>query len=250
MRVLTPIPPTAAKPLTVVDHPLANRPPEPWSSAPAALVAVSAQSAGPPAPATRVWPAAFQTRDESKPYETMGVVYFEKTPDPAKAPAEAPPVLSARPVPAPGAAFPGPSAAVAAQSDHGLPLVGTVSGGDEPTQPTAATAIPTDHRTVSAVKPTQPTAAPVVPTDLRTVSAVKPTQPTAATAVPTDLRQRVQAACGQEAIEVTVVNQPDKSVMVKVRVPDAAAETKVTEKLLQLPEMAQPMVHLQMDVRP
>ena len=41
-------------------------------------VASAAPVARPTPTPKKVWPAAFETRDETKPYETTGVVYFDK----------------------------------------------------------------------------------------------------------------------------------------------------------------------------
>ena len=147
-----------------------------------------------PTPGAHPWPPAFVTRDEARPYETTGIVYFDRPIDPAK-----------------------PIGAVVQTASAKM---------IEPLKPAAA-----------------PKPAPAPP-------ASSPSPVGGALASTADLRQRVQTACGPEAKEVTVVNQPDKNVIVKVRVRDAATAEKALEKILQLPEMSQPTVHLQMEVRP
>ncbi len=77
------------------DHPL-------LTAARPTLMPLSVASAAPvarPTPAPKkIWPAAFQTRDETKSYETMGVVYFDKPIRPAKPVAAAKPDAAAKPV--------------------------------------------------------------------------------------------------------------------------------------------------------
>ena len=92
---LTPLTPRPA-----VDHPLAAaRSASPWPTTPAGPVAASDHhsvivqpapipvgvvASARPAPAAPTWPPAFQTRDESRPYETRGIVYFDRPFDPAR----------------------------------------------------------------------------------------------------------------------------------------------------------------------
>ena len=49
---------------------------------------------------------------------------------------------------------------------------------------------------------------------------------------------------------VVTTKQPDGGTLVKVRVRDSNAEQRVTGKILQLPEMAEPTVHLLVEVKP
>lgn len=62
------------------------------------------------------------------------------------------------------------------------------------------------------------------------------------------LKQRVEQTCGKFARSVKVTVRPDKSLVVRVRVANAAAEKPVMEQILQLPEMASPAVQLEMEV--
>jgi len=127
------------------------------------MVASAAPVVRPTPPPKRVWPSAFQTRDEAKPYETTGVVYFDKSSQSVKQ--------------------------------------------------------------AAAIKP-----APV--------------------AAPGDLRGRIATLCGADAVTVVTAKQPNGGTLVKVRVHDAGAEQKVTSKILQIPEMAEPRVHLLVEVKP
>jgi hypothetical protein len=62
-----------------------------------------------------------------------------------------------------------------------------------------------------------------------------------------NLKRRVRAACGHLVQEVLVVQQPDHTLLVKVRVDDAAAQNQVLDEIRNLPEIADPQVHLQVD---
>jgi hypothetical protein len=68
--------------------------------------------------------------------------------------------------------------------------------------------------------------------------------------VPAKLRQRVLAACGDQALAVQVLTAPDQSVRVRVRVTSYAAQVQVAPRILQLPEMRAPNVHLEIQVAP
>ena len=68
--------------------------------------------------------------------------------------------------------------------------------------------------------------------------------------IPESLKQRVQAVCGQRAQEVEVVAGPDYGLVVKVKLAKADAEKELTEKILQLPEMAAPRVRLEVELMP
>jgi hypothetical protein len=63
---------------------------------------------------------------------------------------------------------------------------------------------------------------------------------------PTDLKQRVESMCGRLARDVQVQTQRDGSVLVKVKVANAAAERQLTNKILTIPEITAPNVHLEM----
>jgi hypothetical protein len=63
-----------------------------------------------------------------------------------------------------------------------------------------------------------------------------------------NLKRRLHAALGNMAQEVQVVQQPDHTLLVKVRVASEAMEKQATEMILKLPEMASSQVRLQMNV--
>jgi hypothetical protein len=63
---------------------------------------------------------------------------------------------------------------------------------------------------------------------------------------PTDLKQRVESMCGRLAKDVQVQTQRDGSVLVKVKVANTAAERQLTNKILTIPELTAPNVHLEM----
>jgi hypothetical protein len=68
--------------------------------------------------------------------------------------------------------------------------------------------------------------------------------------VPARLRQRVLAACGDQALAVQVLAAPDQPVRVRVRVASYAAQVQLTPRIMQLPEMKAPNVHLEIQVAP
>ena len=179
---LSPMPPNAQdRPLHAATQP---------NLTPLPAVASSAPAARPTPSPKKVWPPAFQTHDKTKPYETMGVVYFDKSTQPVKQ---------------------------------------------------AAATKPAPVVVAAAIKP-----APVV-----VAAAAKPSP----VAVPTvaasgDLRGRIAALCGADAMTVVTAKQPDGGTQVKVRVRDIDAEQKVINKVLQLPEMAEPTMHLVVEVKP
>jgi hypothetical protein len=63
-----------------------------------------------------------------------------------------------------------------------------------------------------------------------------------------NLKRRLLVALGNMAQEVQVEQQPDRTLLVKVRVASEAMEKRATEMILKLPEMASPRVRLQMNV--
>jgi osmotically-inducible protein OsmY len=62
---------------------------------------------------------------------------------------------------------------------------------------------------------------------------------------PAVLKQRVESVCGKQARKVQIVTQPDGSLRVKVTLADPLHERTLTQRLLALPEMASPRVHLE-----
>jgi hypothetical protein len=77
-----------------------------------------------------------------------------------------------------------------------------------------------------------------------------PARKTGPTVAAGKLKQRVEKACGRFAKSVKVVVQPDKSLVVKVMLVNAAAERPLTERIMQLPEMGSPEVKLEMEIAP
>jgi hypothetical protein len=67
--------------------------------------------------------------------------------------------------------------------------------------------------------------------------------------VPAELKRRVQLACGSIARSVQVIPNDKQGVLVKVQVDNATQQAQVMKKLLALPEMASPQVHLEVEVR-
>jgi hypothetical protein len=68
--------------------------------------------------------------------------------------------------------------------------------------------------------------------------------------VPENLKQQVKAVCGRQARDVFVEMRRDGSVLVTVKATSVSAGEKLTSKVLSIPEMASPNVHLKMDVAP
>jgi hypothetical protein len=62
---------------------------------------------------------------------------------------------------------------------------------------------------------------------------------------PAALKQRIEAVCGTQARSVQVVVEPDSSLRVKVTLADPQQERMMTQRILALPEMNSPRVHLE-----
>jgi osmotically-inducible protein OsmY len=75
-------------------------------------------------------------------------------------------------------------------------------------------------------------------------SALPPSQ--AVPMQPSVLKQRVEAVCGKQAKSVQVVVEPDSSLRVKVKVSDPEQERILTQRILAMPEMTSPRIHLEM----
>jgi hypothetical protein len=65
-----------------------------------------------------------------------------------------------------------------------------------------------------------------------------------------DLQRQIKAVCGPQAISVIVESQRDGSLDVRVKVPDSKLENQLTSKILAIPGMSSPKVHLVLDVGP
>jgi hypothetical protein len=68
--------------------------------------------------------------------------------------------------------------------------------------------------------------------------------------VPAELQRQIAAVCGRKAHDVRVEVQRDGSVQVRVKVASASISDQLTHKILTIPEMASPSVHLTMDISP
>ncbi|HWG45539.1 MAG TPA: hypothetical protein VN688_22440 [Gemmataceae bacterium] len=85
--------------------------------------------------------------------------------------------------------------------------------------------------------------------------APKPAAQAAATGVlrpivPENLKRQVMAVCGRKASDVLVERQRDGSVLVKVKVANARTERQLLNKILTIPEMSAPNVHLATNIGP
>jgi len=65
-----------------------------------------------------------------------------------------------------------------------------------------------------------------------------------------ELKQQIKSVCGRKAREVKVEVQHDGSLLVKVKVPNLAAEKELTGKILTIPALSTPNVHLAVEVSP
>ncbi len=68
--------------------------------------------------------------------------------------------------------------------------------------------------------------------------------------VPARLERQVKTACGTQARAVEVTALRDGTVLVRVRVNSPATQKPLFQKIMQLPEMAAPEVHLELRVEP
>src|SRR5262249_54450591 len=78
--------------------------------------------------------------------------------------------------------------------------------------------------------------------------AVAPARPVGVATSPVELQHRVLALCAGAARDVQVMVRADRHWEVKVKVPSTALAEEVSAKVLQLPDMAQPHVHLMLEV--
>lgn len=68
--------------------------------------------------------------------------------------------------------------------------------------------------------------------------------------VPAELRRQVAAVCGRQARDLQVELQRDGSILVNVKVANAAVERQLTRKILTIPDMAASNVHLAVQIGP
>jgi hypothetical protein len=194
----------------------------------------------PPLYPSRKWPPAFDVRSPSGAYVNTGQVVFEEPPTPGqlpKPPAPPPTPKPARaPSPAPYLREPPPPPPIIADWPSARP--------PSPSKGSVTTGTMFFEET-----PPSPGKAPVPP------AAPLPAARTGSVPVAADagmlraweLKRRVRAACGSLAQEVLVVQKPDQTLLVTVRVDDAATEKKALDAISRLPEMADPQVHLQVN---
>jgi hypothetical protein len=161
----------------------------------------------PPLVSPRRWPPAFDIRPPMSEWGQSGFVAFEEEQEPPAPPTPKPVVR--RPV-APPLVEPEPLAPKLAPP--------------EPLIPTPPPPRPAPHHSLMHSRTTW-SAWPVSPLDLK---------------------QRVESMCGRLAKDVQVQTQRDGSVVVKVKVANAAAERQLTNKILTIPEITAPNVHLEM----
>lgn len=193
----------------------------------------------PPVYPSRKWPPAHDVRSTSGAYVSTGQVLIEEASPSKRAlnPAELPRMPKPARAPAAVLAPPREPPPIVDQPlvdrPRSRPAVGSVTTGtlfieEAPPSPRAA---PASATPVVAGRP----AAPPPAADSAMVQAW-------------ELKRRLRAACGETAQEVLVVQQPDHTLLVKVRVEDAAMQQRATDAILRLPEMANPQVRLQIDV--
>ncbi len=87
-----------------------------------------------------------------------------------------------------------------------------------------------------------PTAPPLKPTPGTDTLAPLPT------AAASKLKKQIETVCGKQARDVQVEVKADKMLHVTVKVADPKTQVALTDKILQLPEMATPNVRLEMQV--
>ncbi len=164
----------------------------------------------------RRWPPAFDIRPPVSEWGQAGSMTFEEEQEPP-----------ARPAPRPVARRLEPTDFVPSE-----PLAPKLAP-PEPLIPTPPPQVPIRTPPPSTPVPHQ------APTHSRTAWSAWPVSPT-------DLKQRVESMCGRLAKEVQVQTQRDGSVLVKVKLVNAAAERQLTNKILTIPEITSPNVHLEM----
>jgi hypothetical protein len=76
--------------------------------------------------------------------------------------------------------------------------------------------------------------------------------PMGAAAMPnaSDLQRQIKAVCGRQGEVVSVESQRDGTVNIRVKVPNSTVEGQLSGRILAIPGMSSPKVHLVMDVGP
>jgi hypothetical protein len=89
---------------------------------------------------------------------------------------------------------------------------------------------------------------------LKTVAAKEPQwdppAPPPGPIVPAQLQHKLARACGGVAAYVQVVVRPDRSLTVKVRPLNPSVEGELLDRLTRVPEMASPLIRVEIDTRP
>lgn len=286
---LPPLPPSAQpKPPTELPPPLpavkptsaTTLPPAPTkSTTPPALPAAPAKTTTPPtlppvsaAPmpakstaSVKGW-MADPKATKSEPYVTTGTITFvEETPS-AKAPAtpvrpaaatvtrtettspirpvsatvKAEPIVPAAPAPAPAPVR--PAAPTPLKAEPTLPPSPPATS-REPVRPVSGTMSPVTEAPVKStpVKPEAPKPAS---------SAIVPAAATSPLPTPSQIKQRITAVCGSTARSVSVSSRGAKHLHISVTVQTEAEAQRLSEKILDLPELAAFEVDLHVELRP
>jgi hypothetical protein len=183
----------------------------------------------------------------------------------AAPPAAAVRVVSVTPAPAAPASEPGSLSRLApslsaSEADLHLPVKGQPTAAGNKMAAPAPKAAPVVARGPEAPAPGpvphQPATPPGIAKPAPSLATTRQPAPAPAYAtsptavVPARLRQRVLAACGDQALAVQVLTTPDQSVRVRVRVSSYAAQVQLAPRIMQLPEMRAPNVHLEIQVAP
>jgi osmotically-inducible protein OsmY len=115
--------------------------------------------------------------------------------------------------------------------------------GHEPESKIVPAASRTEMPTAKPNKPAAYEATGMVFFDDEPRPALPPSQ--AVPMAPATLKQRVESICGKQARSVQVIVEPDSSLRVKVTLTDPQQERALTERILAMPEMMSPRVHLE-----
>ncbi|MBI1914330.1 MAG: BON domain-containing protein [Planctomycetes bacterium] len=139
----------------------------------------------------------------------------------------------------------GSAESVSTLSMHAVPMPPKVTAAPTPKGAVADRAYVTTGMVTFDEEPSErPAPSPPKP-------ATAPTGPEMVAATPAELQQRVLRVCGGGTRDVQVTTRPDRHWEVKVKVPTREAAQEVSMKILQqLPDMAQPHVHLAVEVTP
>jgi hypothetical protein len=195
----------------------------------------------PAAPRTETPKAPPPPAVERKPVETPPV----RTPPAAAAPRPEPPAAAARPTvsPMPRPTNPTPSpavtATVAAAPERKPVLIPHVTRG------TVTLSEPVENRPPSPPKPAP--AGPRVATGIVTFHD-EPAPAAPNTRTPLDLRKCIEAACEGGARDIEVIARPGGSLRIQFKVANPADATRLSEKVLHLPDLAMFDVSLDIEV--